>query len=341
MPVLSADRREALSGFPCPSGASTIAAGASMIELERVVKRYDGKAAVDSVDLVVPRGRVYGLIGPNGAGKTTTLKMMATLIKPDQGAVRIAGMELPARVAEARRLIGYMADHQGNFRGLTASDYLAYFGRLHSLGGRALKERIDTILELTDLGPVRDELVNALSTGMRQRLALAKTLLHDPEVLVLDEPASGLDPRARIEIRALLKELARMGKTVVVSSHILADLDEICTDFAILEKGKLLSSGALEEMRLPAAAGPLQVRLQVPPADVDRALEALKAAAGIALAERAADGNGQEIRAEIHGAGGNAALAVLLASGIEVLAFSHERASLEAIFMDRTRGELQ
>src|SRR5262245_14628425 len=252
-----------------------------MIELEQVVKQYDGKAAVDTIDLVIPRGRVYGLISPNGAGKTTTLTIMATLIKPDQGTVRIAEMELPDRVAEARRLIGYMADHQGNFRGLTATDYLLYFGRLHRLGGRALNARIDSILDLTDLGPVRDDLVSALSTGMRQRLALAKTLLHDPEVLLLDEPASGLDPRARIEIRALLKELGRMGKTVVVSSHILADLDEICTDVAIIEKGKLLSGGSLEEIRRPAAAESLAVRARVPLAEVDRALEGLRAAAGI------------------------------------------------------------
>ena len=312
-----------------------------MIEFFQVQKLYDGKAAVDSVDLAVPRGKIYGLIGPNGAGKTTSLKIMATLIRPDRGRVRIAGMDLPDRVAEVRRLTGYMPDHQGNFRGLSALDYLCYFGRLHDLRGAALRERIATILELTDLGGVRDELVSALSTGMRQPLALAKTLLHDPEVLILDEPASGLDPRARIEIRELLKELGRMGKTVVISSHILADLEEICTDIGIIEKGKLLAGGPLEEIRQAKRAGRRSVRVRVPPADQERALRALAAAGGVAGAERAAGPVAGDLRVEIDGAGGNGVLKALIDLDIQVLAFSEERESLEAIFIDRTEGAVQ
>jgi ABC-2 type transport system ATP-binding protein len=311
-----------------------------MIELRAVTKRYDGKAAVDRVDLEVPRGRVYGLIGPNGAGKTTALRMMATLIRPDEGSLRVGGLELPDRAADARRRIGYMSDRQGNFRGLSAEEYLAFFGRLHGLRGPALRGRIATILDLTDLGPVRDEAVSALSTGMRQRLALAKTLLHDPDLLLLDEPASGLDPRARIEIRELLKELGRMGKTVVVSSHILADLDDICTDIGILEMGRLVTAGSLEEIRRSGRTDRRVVRVRVPPADGARALEAVREASGVAAADAVAGAEG-EIRAELDGAGGNGVLAALIGRGIEVLTFSEERATLEAIFIDRTRGEVQ
>jgi ABC-2 type transport system ATP-binding protein len=313
-----------------------------MIELRQVKKRYDTKAAVESMDLVVGRGRIHGLIGPNGAGKTTTLKMMATLIQPDQGTIRIDGLDLSIEVAEARRRIGYMPDRQGSFRGLSAADYLAYFGRLHGLRGSALRARMETILELTDLRAVRDEMVSALSLGMRQRLALAKTLLHDPEVLLLDEPATGLDPRARIEIRELLKELGRMGKTVVISSHILADLEEICTDIGIMEKGRLLSSGPLSEIRTSALAGRRLVRVRVAPADAARALAALgsAAAADHRPAPEAGSDEG-EIRAEVDGAGGNHLLKALLAEEIQVLSFLEERSSLEAIFIDRTRGEVQ
>jgi ABC-2 type transport system ATP-binding protein len=312
-----------------------------MIDLTGVVKIYDGKPAVDGVDLHVGRGRIHGLIGPNGAGKTTTLKMLATLIKPDRGTVRIAGLDLPDGVAAARRLLGYMGDHQGSFRGFSAEEYLAYFGRLHRLSGAGLRRRIGDVLDLTDLGAVRDERVSALSQGMRQRLALAKTLLHDPELLILDEPASGLDPRARIEIRELLRELSRMGKTVVISSHILADLEDICTDIAIIEQGKLVMSGELEEIRQNArAAARRSVRVRVAPGDGPRALEALRGLAGAAVAE-APGGPAGELRVDLDGAGGNAVLAELIARGIEVLSFSEERTSLEAIFMDSTRGAVQ
>ncbi len=312
-----------------------------MIEFKQVSKLFDGKAAVAGIDLTVPRGRVYGLIGPNGAGKTTSLKMMATLIKPDEGTVTIGGHVLPEGVAEARRTIGYMADRQGNFRGLTALDYLAFFGRMHEIHGAALRSRIDAVLDLTDLGKVREELVSALSMGMRQRLALAKTLLHDPDLLILDEPASGLDPRARIEIRELLKELGRMGKTVVISSHILADLEEICTDIAIIEQGKLVSSGSLEDIRGAARTGRRAVRVRVPPPALDRARAAAQAVAGVFIVEAVGGTTGGDLRVEVDGVGGNPILAALIAQEIEILAFSEERASLEAIFIDQTKGVVQ
>ena len=312
-----------------------------MIELRNITKLFDRKAAVDEVSLQIPRGRIYGLIGPNGAGKTTTLRILATLIKPDEGSVRIGPYELSDRISEARRSIGFMADRQGNYRGLAADEYLGYFGRLHHLRGAALSRRIDTILELTDLGGVRDERVSALSTGMRQRLALAKTLLHDPEVLILDEPASGLDPRARIEIRELLKELGRMGKTVVISSHILADLEDICTDIGIMEQGRLIMSGSLEEIRHAAREGRRLVRVRIAETEVERAVKALEVIEGITSATALTGSSRGEIQVELNGARGNRILSELIALDIEVLAFSEEKASLETIFIDSTRGIVQ
>jgi ABC-2 type transport system ATP-binding protein len=312
-----------------------------MIELRGAVKIFDGKAAVDGVDLDVRPGSVYGLIGPNGAGKTTALRMMATLILPDAGSIRVAGRDLPDGVAEARRTIGYMGDRPGSFRGFSSEEYLAYFGRLHGLRREVLRKRIETVLDLTDLGPVRDERVSVLSTGMRQRLALAKTLIHDPEILILDEPASGLDPRARIEIRELLKELGRMGKTVVISSHILADLEDICSDIGILEKGRLVTAGSLEEIRRSCRVGRRAFRVRVPGGSAAIALEAVRAAPGVAAAEAVPAAVDAEIRAEMEDDGGNPILAALIEKGIEILAFSEERASLESIFIDRTRGDLQ
>ena len=312
-----------------------------MICLENISKLYDGKPAVERLDLAVPSGSVFGLIGPNGAGKTTTLKILATLIKPDAGTVRIGGGDIEGRVAEVRRSIGYMADRQGTFRGLNAVEYLEFFGRLCGLGGAALASRIASILVLTDLGAVRDERVSALSMGMRQRLALAKTLLHDPDLLILDEPASGLDPRARIEIRALLKELGRMGKTIVISSHILADLEDICTAIGIMEKGRLIMSGALADLRKAAGAGRRSVRVRVSAADAARALAALEEAPGITAVEAVAGPEPGDLRADLDGLSGNRVLAALIARDIEVLSFTEERTTLEMIFIDRTMGAVQ
>ncbi len=244
------------------------------VVLSGVTKRYGSKVAVDNVDLVVPRGSVFGLIGPNGAGKTTTLKMMATLIKPDCGDVRMLGHDLKKDVREVRPFIGYMPDAFGVFRGLTCEEYLGFFGRAYNRRGPDLKRRVEDVLTLTDLTQVRDELTTSLSTGMKQRLSLAKTLVHDPEILVLDEPASGLDPRARIEIRSLLTELGRMGKTIVISSHILADLEEICTDVAIVEEGALVWTGSIDTTKESGTT--LRVVLTVPEPSVAAAAKLLE-----------------------------------------------------------------
>lgn len=309
----------------------------AMIQLAKVRKSYDGKIAVDDIDLEVPRGSIFGLIGPNGAGKTTTLKMISTLIKPDAGQITIGGEDLAREVRAARRILGYMPDQFGQFRTLSCEEYLEYFGRAHDLGGRELTGRINAVLELTDLLGVRHETANTLSTGMRQRLALAKTLLHDPQVLVLDEPASGLDPRARIEIRSLLKELGNMGKTVIISSHILADLEEICTHAAIVELGRVVWSGSLSAVKKELRAQRFGFFVEVAEEDAQRTLEAVKAVEGVELATRTTPG-GSRIEGRMAGRHSSQVLRALIAAEIEVLSFSQERVDLEAIFLERTKG---
>jgi ABC-2 type transport system ATP-binding protein len=305
-----------------------------MISLASVSKSYDGKMAVDDVDLTVPAGSVFGLIGPNGAGKTTTLKMIATLIKPDAGRVVVCGHDVAEDVRSARRALGYMPDQFGTFRVVNCVEYLEFFGRAYGLFGQDLARRVEAVLELTDLGAVREEPTSALSTGMRQRLCLAKTLLHDPRVLVLDEPASGLDPRARIEIRSLLRELGRMGKTVIISSHILADLEEICSDVAIIELGKVVWSGSLGDVKQELRAQRFEVTFEVHEEDASRALEVAR---GLECVERA-QADGVKLTAKLAGSRGNDLLRALIDAGIEIVSFSQERVSLEAIFLERTRG---
>jgi len=305
-----------------------------MIRLEKVSKSFDDKAAVDSMDLTVPEGSIFGLIGPNGAGKTTTLRMIATLVKPDSGAITVRGLDLARDVRAARRIIGYMPDQFGSLRGVTCEEYLQFFGRAYGYRGKQLADRIEAVLALTDLVALRDEATSALSTGVRQRLSLSKTLLHDPEVLVLDEPASGLDPRARIEIRALLKELGKMGKTLFISSHILADLEEICSDVAIIELGKIVWGGSLTEVRDELRRERFEVCVEVPEEKAVRAAEMLRALEWV----KQVDVTDGKIAVKMQGRQGNQVLEALIQGGIEIHSFSQEHTNLEAIFLERTRG---
>ena len=311
-----------------------------MITFRDVTKKYDDKVAVNAIDLTVPSGSVFGWIGPNGAGKTTSLRMLATLIKPDAGELTIGGMDVRDDVRDVRRRLGYMPDRFGRFVGVSCYEYLAFFGRLYDLASVALTRRIDDVLCLTDLGSVRDDYVKALSTGMRQRLALAKTLLHDPEILILDEPASGLDPRARIEIRSLLRELGKMGKTIVISSHILSDLEEICSDVAIMERGDIVWNGSLKEVQQTRDC--LAVTIDVGVADGRRALELVSDLEGIRSASFAEESQTRiEAQADAGSRGdplGNRILGALVDAGVEVRGYSEQRLDLEAIFLERTRG---
>ena len=213
------------------------------IRTSGLTKQYGNLVAVAHLDLVVPRGSVFGIIGPNGAGKTTTFAILASLLRPTSGRAWICGLEVESQRYKVREVLGFMPDILGVYDNLQVDEYLHFFASSYRIPRKERPALIDGLLELVDLGGKRHAMVDSLSRGMKQRLSLARALVHDPEVLILDEPASGLDPRARVELRELVAELHAMGKTIVVSSHILADLEEMCSDIAIMEAGKLLASG--------------------------------------------------------------------------------------------------
>lgn len=211
-----------------------------MIEVRDLTKKYAELFAIHKIDMKLDKGDVFGFIGPNGAGKTTTMRILATLLNPTWGEAYVGGYSIYTKPKEIRRIIGYMPDFFGVYDNMQVIEYLEFFAAAYRIKGPQRRKICDEVLELVDLGYKRNELVTSLSRGMTQRLGLARVLLHDPQVLLLDEPASGLDPRARIEIRGLLKELRNMGKTIMVSSHILPELADICNKIGIIERGELI-----------------------------------------------------------------------------------------------------
>lgn len=220
----------------------------AFVEIRNLWVKYGDVHAVRGISFDIPRGEVFGFIGPNGAGKTSTIKVLATLLNPDGGNVRIDGIDVPDNPMAIRQRIGYMPDSFGVYEDLTAGEYLHFFAAAYRIPRLQRERTIADVLALTDLTAKVDAAVDSLSRGMKQRLALARVLLHDPDVLLLDEPASGLDPRARIEVRELLKELKNMGKTVLISSHILHELSQLCTRIGIIEAGRMVTEGSLEEI---------------------------------------------------------------------------------------------
>ncbi|HMF17573.1 MAG TPA: ABC transporter ATP-binding protein [Gemmataceae bacterium] len=217
-----------------------------MIETRDLTKMYGDLYALDRLTLKLEKGDVYGFIGPNGAGKTTTMRILATLLNPTWGEATVCGYSIYNGAKDIRRLMGYMPDFFGVYDDMKVIEYLEFFAAAYRIKGLERRRKCEQVLELVDLGYKRDALVTSLSRGMTQRLGLARVLLHEPQVLLLDEPASGLDPRARIEMRGLLKELRSMGKTILVSSHILPELADICNKIGIIEKGKLLFDGDVD-----------------------------------------------------------------------------------------------
>ncbi len=219
-----------------------------MIEFKGLTKSFGKTKALQGLTLTIPAGQVYGLIGPNGAGKTTAMSILATLLPADSGLVTVSGIDVTEKPQQVRRLIGYMPDFFGVYDGLTAAEYLGFFAAAYHIPENQQSRLIDDLLELVNLTDKKDAYVDSLSRGMKQRLALARCLVHNPKVLILDEPASGLDPRARAEMKEIIRQLKHMGKTVLISSHILPELAEICDQVGILEKGKLVADGPVAEI---------------------------------------------------------------------------------------------
>jgi len=216
-----------------------------MIRVESLVKIYGKVRALDGLSFSVPERSIFGFVGPNGAGKTTTLKILATLLLPDSGKAWIAGSEVSVEPDQVKKNLGYMPDFFGVYSNLKANEYLEFYAQACGIPAARAKPVAKDLLELMDLSHKAGEFVEALSRGMKQRLCLARALVHDPPVLLLDEPASGLDPRARIEMRELLRELSTMGKTILISSHILSELAELCTNIGIIDQGRLVASGTI------------------------------------------------------------------------------------------------
>src|SRR6187431_2883046 len=219
-----------------------------MIETRDLTKKYGELFAIKSIDMSLSRGDLFGFIGPNGAGKTTTMRMLATLLNPTWGEATVCGHSIYTGAKEIRRSIGYMPDFFGVYDDMKVIEYLEFFAAAYRIRGPQRRKVCDEVLDLVELGYKREALVTSLSRGMTQRLGLARVLLHDPQVLLLDEPASGLDPRARIEIRTLLKRLGTMGKTIMVSSHILPELADICNKVGIIERGELVFNDTVDEL---------------------------------------------------------------------------------------------
>ncbi|MBP2018124.1 ABC-2 type transport system ATP-binding protein [Symbiobacterium terraclitae] len=232
-----------------------------MLRVEGLVKRYGDVEAVRDVTFAVAPGSIYGFVGPNGAGKTTTLKVIATLLRPDAGRVFIGDVDVLQHPEEARTRLGYMPDFFGVYDNLRVDEYMQFYADCYGVPTAGRDRLIGSLLELVDLADKREAYVDGLSRGMKQRLCLARCLVHDPDLLILDEPASGLDPRARVEMREILQELRRRGKTILISSHILAELAELCSHIGIIHAGRMVVSGPVEQIQREAGARVIEVRL--------------------------------------------------------------------------------
>ena len=304
-----------------------------MLHLQNLRKVYGPLVAVENLNLQLDPGDIFGFIGPNGAGKTTTIRMIATLIRPTSGTATINGIDVTRNPMDVRPLFGYMPDFFGLYDDILVWEYLDFFAHAYRLPRAQRPAIIDSVLELTDLTHKRDAYVQALSRGMQQRLCLAKCLVHDPKVLLLDEPASGLDPRARVDIKALIIELGRMGKTIIVSSHILPELADFCNKIGIIEKGKLLVSGDVGSI-IRQLQPNRQITIQTlgSAQGLHGALEAFPGAAQIRCEGNTAQFTFQgelEELAEM--------LRALIAQGHRIYSFAEAAMDLEEVFMRVTK----
>lgn len=311
---------------------------ATIIETRGLTKRYGRLTAVGELDLTVEEGAVYGFVGPNGAGKTTTMRILTTLLQPTAGEAWVAGHSVRRERREVRRAIGYMPDFFGVYADMKVWEYLDFFAACYEIPAEMRRRLVDDLLELVDLAHRRDDYVDVLSRGMKQRLCLARALAHDPQVLILDEPASGLDPRARVEIRELLRELQGMGKTIFVSSHILSEIEEVCTYIGIIEAGRLVAAGRLAEMRQRIQAQRV-VRIGLM-GRVEEAQAWLAGRPDVASVEPVR-GNGERDLQVTFG-GDDEVLARLLSelvgAGFPVVLFHEATGDLEDVFMRLTKG---
>jgi ABC-2 type transport system ATP-binding protein len=305
-----------------------------MIELIGFSKRYGELLAVDDLSLKIAPGEMFGFIGPNGAGKSTTIRFLATLLKPSGGDGIVNGFRVSRQPLDVRRSLGYMPDSFGVYDGMKVWEFLDFFALAYQIPRARRRQVIHDVIELLDLTAKRDDFVNGLSRGMKQRLCLAKTLVHDPPVLILDEPASGLDPRARVEVKALLKELRRMGKTILISSHILSELADCCTSIGIIERGKLLMHGPIDEVyRRIRRNRVLVIKF------LEKMEEGLSIVRSLPETRRVeVEGNQATVELAADEQQAAALLERLVAAGVRMHSFAEKEPSLEDVFMLITKG---
>ncbi len=305
-----------------------------MIETKKLTKNFGNLVAVDNLDLFVGAGDIFGFIGPNGAGKTTTMRILVTLLEPTSGGAFVDGLDVSKKGKEVRRRVGYMPDFMGVYDDLKVFEYLEFFAAAFGIEYRRRESIVNGVLELTDLVSKRAAPVDSLSRGMQQRLGLARVLIHDPKVLILDEPASGLDPRARIEMRELLRELKRMGKTIMISSHILSELEEICDRVGIIEHGQFVFSGTIAEIR-PRLGLHSKVRVKVL-GDPSRAVELLTVLPQIQKVD--VTGDYLAVTFQEGEATDGIIARTLVGGGVDLVYLQPEQLKLDDAFLQLTKG---
>ena len=307
------------------------------IRTEKLRREYGSLVALSDLDLTINRGDLFGFIGSNGAGKTTTLRILATFLRPSSGRAMVMGKDVVTQADEVRHAIGYMPDFFGVYKDMEVTEYLDFFGACYKIPTAKRERTVLDVLELVGLSEKKGALIGALSRGMQQRLGLARVLIHDPAVLLLDEPASGLDPRARIEMMAILKELQNMGKTIVISSHILSELQTLCNRVAIIEKGSLIYSGPVQGAKKQIANNHVYwLRLSSDPVV---AREILKECTEVIEVESTESGIKLTLRD--HETDPSAILEALVKGGVRVVEFREDEMGLEKVFLHVTRGETQ
>lgn len=303
------------------------------------LKRYFGRVkAVDDISFSFASGNIFGFVGPNGAGKTTAMRIIATLDDPTDGDAFVDGISVVQDPEKARELVGFMPDSLPTHRDISVHEYLDFFARAYGVPAKRRKQVVEGIEDFTNLLGIRDKLLRALSKGMKQRVSLARAVIHDPKVLVLDEPAAGLDPRARVELRELLRALADQNKAILVSSHILTELSEICDGTVIIEQGKLLRAGTISEIMEQHDVPHRTVAIRTV-GKREKLYRQLLQMPHVLNARMSAGG----VEADIEGSDETCGkvLAELIGSGIDVTEFTHRRPGLEELFMNVTKGEVQ
>lgn len=306
-----------------------------MLKIEGLTKKYGRFTAVDDLSLSIPDGEIFGFVGPNGAGKTTTMKIIAGLMAANSGEVYVDGIDAIKRTKEAKEIIGYMPDFFGVYDDLKVSEYLDFYASIYNIKAKERQKISDDLLELVDLSDKKGAYVDSLSRGMKQRLCLARSLVHNPKLLVLDEPASGMDPRARVEMKEILRSLKGLGKTIIISSHILSELAELCTSIGIIDRGKIVISGKVSDiMQQVYSKRFIKVKLSDKLEEAIRIMEefpfVLNVNAGDNYIEAAFDGKDAEM---------SMLLRELVRKDIPVITFSQQDGNLEDVFMKVTKGD--